>query len=272
MDTFAPVNGLGLEGLSSITHAYGLGGTQSGCAVSILFDAGARPRAAAVRALASSSAGFAISLDPEIDGEGEGGWLELFAHGLTFDCLGLVPGVGEPLPEQRFHFGFAQAIECGQMEAVTLVPGPHLAGGVGMFPVVRGLAWLGALLADLPGARAVCWHAAGSCNAPDHYRTSVLRWIEGGAFPGLGLTALAPTPENGIASVGLALFIGQEVVLAPELAADRGDGAKLALRLVHWLVENGRVDAPSQLAGPAGETLLLEPQPNQQIIKVSKSL
>jgi hypothetical protein len=127
------------------------------------------------------------------------------------------------------------------------------------------------MLAGLEGARAVCWHAAESCNAPEHYRTSVMGWIEGGVFPGLGLTSLAATPDGGIASVGLSLFCGQDVVLSAELAADRSAGAKLALRLINWLVENGRVDAPSYLAGPAGETLLLEPLVNQQIIKVSKS-
>jgi len=140
-----------------------------------------------------------------------------------------------------------------------------------MFPVIRSLAWLGALLSDLPGALAVCWHSARSYNAPAHFRTSVQRWIEGGAFPGFGLTALVPTADGGLASEGLALFIGQEVHLAPELAADRAEGAKIALRLIHWLVENGRIEVPSQLAGPSGEPLLLDPRADQQIVKVSKS-
>jgi len=271
MDALAPVNTEGQGGLSSIASSHSPSGYESISAVSVVFAANARPAADAVRELAKKSGQFAISFEPAAVSVEESGWVELLSNGMTFDCMGLAPGPPAALPERVHNFGVTPEMDFGQSQAITLVPGPHLAGGGAMFPVVRCLAWLGALLADLEGAQAVCWHSARSYNAPQHFRTSVLRWIEGGAFPALGLTALVPTADGGLASEGLALFIGQEVHLAPDLAADRSEGAKLAVRLVNWLVENGRIDVPSQLAGPSGETLLLDPQQNPRIIKVSKS-
>ena len=137
-----------------------------------------------------------------------------------------------------------------------------------MLPVVRSLAWLAARLADLPGARAVAWHPARNWCEAAHFRDSVLRWIEGGVFPGLGLASLVPAPDGGLQSQGLALFTGQELRLEPELAEDRAAGAKIALRLMHWLVEHGRLDAPERLPGPDGQTLRLEPSENARFVRV----
>ena len=139
-----------------------------------------------------------------------------------------------------------------------------------MFPVVRSLAWLSALLAGLPGVSAVAWHPAGSWCDPTYYRDSVLRWIEGGVFPGLGLAALAPTADGGLQSQGLALFTGQELRLEPELVEDRSAAAKIGLRLMHWMVENGRVDETEVVPCPDGQPLRLEPAVNGGIVRVWK--
>ena len=96
----------------------------------------------------------------------------------------------------------------------------------------------------------------------------MLRWIEGGVFPGLGLAALTPMPDGGMQSQGLALFTGQELRLEPELAADRTAGAKVALRLMHWLVEHGRLEAKETLPGPDGRPLHLEPSANGRFVRV----
>ena len=110
--------------------------------------------------------------------------------------------------------------------------------------------------------------AARSWCAPAHYRDSVLRWIEGGVFPGLGLAALVPTPDGGMHSQGLALFTGQELRLEPDLASDRATGAKIGLRLMHWLVEHGRLEAPERIPGPDGEPLRMEPSSNGRFVRV----
>lgn len=240
-------------------------------AVSLVFAAGERPDASAIRALALRSRAFSISSDPQADIPGEAGWVELLASGLTFDLTGLAPAAGDLLPEQAHRFGLGANDDFGDCEALTLVPGPHLSGGAAMVPVLRCLAWIGALLAGLPGVKAVAWHPARTWSAPDYFRSGVLRWIEGGVFPGLGLTALVPRPNGGLQSEGLALFIGQELQLAPELVGEGAEGAKIALRLLNWLVENGRLTETGSMMGPGGEILRLEPVEKQRIIKVTAS-
>jgi hypothetical protein len=240
----------------------------------LLFAPGDRPSGQAIAALARDKAGFAVSFDPAEGDDRDGApaeagtWLELLANGLTFDLVGLAPGQPAELPAADQMFGLPETFDPARMEAVTLRPGPHLAAGAGMLPVVRSLAWLAARLADLPGIRAVAWHPARCWSAPAHFRDLVLRWTEGGVFPGLGLASLSPMPDGGVQSHGLALFSGQELRLEPELARDRAAGAKIALRLMHWLVEHGRLDAQERLTGPDGQPLRLEPSPNGRFVRV----
>lgn len=244
-------------------------------AASLLFNAGSRPDRSAVRDLAARDRQFAVSLEPDLppgpDPSGRGDWIELVIHGLTFDLSGLAPRESAPVPEAAHLFGLGPEIRDARLEAVTLVPGPHLAGGRQMLPVLRSHALLTARLAALPQVVAVAWHAARCWCSPEFFRTNVLRWIEGGAFPGLGLAALAPTGEGGIASEGLALFTGQELELEPRLAEDRAEGARIAFRLMHWLVENGALAESETLTSPSGELLRLELSPNRRLIKVWKT-
>ena len=257
--------------MSSIASSHRLNGAGPISAVSVVFAANTRPSADALRGLAKESGQFSVSFDPGLESPGDIGWVELLTSGLTFDCTGLAPGPGGKLPERVQTFGLQLDEDFSGSEAITIVPGPHLMGGGAMFPVVRCLAWLGALLSGLHGAQAVSWHSARNYIAPDQFRSRVTKWFEGGAFPVFDLTALVPTPEGGISSEGLALIIGQEILLAPDIAPNRNDAAKIALRLIDWLVGNGRIDAPSQMVGPSGEPLLLTPIAGQQIIKVSSS-
>ena len=264
------------RGLSiSSTQDIDAGGLIS--AASLLFAPGERPGRDAISALVGARAGFTVSFDPANEADPEeqvddasdaGEWIELLANGLTFDLVGLAPGPPPDLPPQGQAFGLAAGAETGWLEAITLRPGPHLAAGARMVPVVRSLAWLAARLTDLPGTRAVAWHAARSWCDPALYRDSVLRWIDGGVFPGLGLASLAPMPDGGMQSQGLALFHGQELRLEPELVDDRAAAAKTALRLMHWLVEHGRVDGQERLTGSDGRPLRLEPSRNGRFVRV----
>ena len=245
---------------------------------SLLFAPGARPGRAALRALSEGDGGFAISLDPLAESaaptagaSGEETWLELLASGLTFDLVGLAPGDGAQAPPARHAFGLPADFQEQRFEAVTLRPGPHLAGGEAMLPVIRCLAWLAARLATLPGTQAVVWHAARCWSAPQPFRAGVQRWVEGGAFPGLSLAALADSPDGAMQSEGLSLFIGQELRLEPDLLDDRAAGGKLALRLMHWLVESGPLTAPQSLTGPDGQALRIEPSSNGRFVRVWKN-
>lgn len=278
------------EGRGSALFAVpGSDGFSKSSAVSLLFAPGERPSSSAIRALAESTSDYALSLDPfasgpqlalvpghrgggSLKGRDEGRrpdarWLEILANGLTFDLAGLAPGPGEDLPERAHVYGLAEDEAAAPLEAIRLAPGPHLTGGSTMLPVIRCLAWLAARLSALPGTRAVAWHAARCWSGPVHFRDGVLRWMEGGAFPGLGLTALAPVPDGGMQSEGLSLFTGQELRMEPELALDRAESAKLALRLIHMLVENGPVTDMERIALPGALRLRLEPSANRRFVR-----
>jgi hypothetical protein len=258
-----------------ISQGREIGGGNSGSAVSLLFAAGRRPEAAAIREFAERHRGFTVSFDPAEGGEGadppdaaEPAWLELLASGLTFDLVGVGPRPPSELPPCVHAYALAANTETARLEAMTIRPGPHLAGGHAMRPVVRSLAWLAAALSEIDGVEAVAWHPARSWCGADYFRDGVRRWIEGGVFPGLGLTALAVAPDGGMQSEGLSLFAGQDLRIEPELMLDKAAGAKIGIRLIDYLVEAGPIDAPQQLTGPDGQALRLEPSANGRFVRV----
>jgi hypothetical protein len=194
--------------------------------------------------------------------------MELLANGLTFDCTGLAPQAGSKLPDLAHTYGLSADFGETAHQAILIQPGPHLAAGGAMFPVVRTLAMIAAHLVSVDGVEAVAWHSARAVSDADYFRSSVLRWIEGGAFPGLGLTSLEPDEDGGLRSEGLSLFTGQELRMHPEMVSDRAEASKIALRLLNWLVENGRITESFVFTGPSGETLRLEPSDNSAIVDV----
>lgn len=259
-----------------ISQGREIGAENSGSAVSLLFAAGRRPDVATIRDFAERHGGFAISFDPSADGiagaaatDGEGQtWLELLANGLTFDLVGLDPGAPSEPPPCIHAYALTAGTEAAGLEAMTVRPGPHLAGGHTMLPVVRSLAWLAATLSEIDGVEAIAWHPARSWCGPDYFRGGVLRWIEGGVFPGLGLTALAVTPDGGMQSEGLSLFAGQDLRIEPELMIDKAEGAKIGVRLIDYMVEAGPIGTSQQVTGPDGQALRLEPSANGRFIRV----
>ncbi|APE28620.1 hypothetical protein [Aurantiacibacter gangjinensis] len=235
---------------------------------SLLFADGARPRAADIRQLAQSANGLAVSLDTSEEGGQEEGWLELLASGLAFDVTGLEPQKPDSLPELAYRYGIDGSLDPSRLQAVTVVPGPHLSAGGDMIPVVRTLATIVSQLAGLDGVEAVAWHPARSLCDVGYFRSGVRRWIEGGPFPGLGLTSLAADENGGLTTVGLTQLIGQELRLHPDIATEPVEAAKLSVRLINWLVEYGRLQENQMLTGPSGEALMLEPVENFGIVEV----
>jgi hypothetical protein len=223
--------------------------------LSLIFAKGQRADAQAIAALQQQGGEglrFAISHQPA---PGEG-WLELLALGMTFDCRGLGPGPGAAVPEAGTLLGLESA-PSGQ--AIALMPAPHLAEGRGLLPVVRVLAGLGAVLAQLPGVQAVCWNPAGSWMAPDYYRKVVADWHDGGAFPALGLTTLRRERNGAMVSQGLELLIGQELRFEPDAELTPAQVARIAVRMIHELIERGALAESGEFTGPEGEALLAVP-------------
>lgn len=183
-------------------------------------------------------------------------WLELLASGLTFDMSGLAGAERQPPCEPRRDFrhayGFENPLDPGELEAVELVPGGHIAGGSAMPPVVRTLVGLAAGLALQMPVVAVGWHSAGTVMAPAYFARMVMNWLRGGAFPALGLAALIESDDGTIASQGLTTFSGQEFQIQPGAAKAGADSVKLALRIADHIVRHGPITEPGPVDGVPG--------------------
>ena len=217
--------------------------------LAIWFDAAGRPTAADIARYAASAATdvpFRITHRPA-QGVVR---LELVAGGLAFDLHGLAPGPTEPVSAPRHRYDLAETDQ--PLAAVTIAPGPHLRSVLAVLPVTRALIAVGCSLITLPGVMGVSWQPAATIMSPTYFSRVMRGWLDGGAFPGLGLTALEQTPDA-MRSEGLAHFLGYELAVAT--AADFGpaQAAKLALRAMHALVAEDVAPAalPARLGEPA---------------------
>lgn len=246
---------MAIPGGSIIVEGAGPTDGTGGAILSLLFAQGQRPGVDSLADLAAQGGdgvGFTLS---HLPGDG-GNWVELLAGGLTYDCHGLAPGDPLAVPGKGALLGL-ESVPAG--EAIGLGPAPHLAEGMAMVPVVRVLAGLGAELARLPGVEAVYWHPAHCWMAVDYYRRVVGSWLGGGAFPALGLTSLQREPDGAMVSVGLALLTGQELRFEPDRTLAPAAVARIAVRLIHSLIESGPLSHRSEAEGPEGERLVIEP-------------
>jgi hypothetical protein len=245
-----------------------MNGPSSTALLSVVFAPRARPDAAALRAAGADAAatGFAVTLEAKAE---LANWTELLASGLTFDCLGIAPGSAGAQPPGGTLLGLA-TLPAG--EAITLQPGPHVASGAALLPVIRTLLALASDLARLPGVQAVCWHPAETWMAPAYFARIAADWLGGGAFPALGFTALTRDPAGGLASTGLTFFVGQELVLDPKLGLPPEAMAKLAIRLIDTLITLGPVVAPREFELEGQPLVLLVPNASVTRLTVSPPL
>lgn len=253
--------------------------------VSLLFARGQRPDKAAIATLAADCGAFSLtglgstSAFENSDSRPSGStssrnpsggkqWLELLASGLTFDLCGLAPGESSLPVQCAYPFDLPPDFQPDDHETVSLTPGPHLAGGERMMPVVRAMVGVAAALCAAPGLAAVAWHPARSCIGPRYFTSIVGNWQEGGVFPGLGLVGLQTAADGAMQSEGMAFFTGQEIRIEPELAVDRAAAAKIAVRLIDYLVTAGQLTEPMEVAGPNGQMLRLELSTNGRFVRV----
>ena len=196
------------------------------------------------------------------------GWLELLANGLTFDLAGLAPAAAGDVPAPVHHYGFETIAAPQGLEAITLRAGAHLAGGANLMPVVRSMVDVGLALACLPKVAALVWHPAGTMMAPAYFTRIAGKWLEGGPFPALGLTALARDADGTVRSEGLAFFTGQELRIEPARNGSPAQAAKIAVRLINHLVSINPLASPCEFTGPGGERLNAEPFGSGRFIRI----
>ncbi len=237
----------------------------SGAVLSLIYAEGQRPGLEALAGLAGrplKSVPFALSHIPDAGED----WVELLAAGLTFDCHVLSPGDPAAHPDNGALLGLPD-VPGG--EAISLRPAPHLAEGRGLLPVVRILAGLGAELGNLPGLIAAHWQPAQCWMAPKYFRGVVEEWLSGGAFPALGLTSLQREDDGTMVSAGLDFLIGQELRFEPDRRLVPAAIARIAVRLIHSLIETGPLMEPMTYLGPEGEPLGVEPVKRGRQLRVS---
>lgn len=254
--------------------------------VCLLFATGARPDRLAVREFALQHATLAVAFDPAekpplraIDTESiaSGGipeiaehqWIELVHSGLTFDLRGLVPPPGVDIPEIEYQVDFAHRPSKTSYEAIELVPGSHLSGGERTLPVLKAMFALARdIVHHFEEIEAVAWAPSKSVIGRRFFESTVTAWVEGGAFPALGLTAFRETMDGGLQSVGLDYLIGQELRIEPTLAADKVAATRLGVRLINQLVLVGRVTEGEYVIAPDGQRLRVEPSENGKFVRV----
>lgn len=189
----------------------------------------------------------------------------MLAQGLTFDCIGLAPAAAAKLPPAGALLGLDIK---PQGQAISLRPGPHLAEGRALPPVVRALVGLGARLSQLPDLMAVSWRPARSWMAPGYFRNIASDWLAGGPFPALGLTTLHRGGDGAMVSLGLGYFIGQELRFEPGHTLEPAAIARIAVRLINELVVSGPLREAAVLTGPGGERLVAEPRPDGAMLSI----
>lgn len=228
----------------------------------LLFDAAVRPSAQDLAALSQASGAFAVT--HRDDGAGQ---VELLRDGLLFDCLGLGPHAPLHITTPMQRVGLPGDFVPGDLALLTLSPGVQLTGAEQLLPVVRVLAGLVTVLAALSGVRAVAWLPARLAMSPAWFAEAIGAWLRGGPFPALALTGLVRC-ETGLASQGLAYFVGQEFVFATRDGVLAENDARAAVRLTDWLVAHGRVDSPcrAELTG-FGTVLIIPDGPDRLLVR-----
>jgi len=196
-------------------------------------------------------------------------WLELLASGLTFELCGLGEGARAPVVDMRY--GVAPDVDLAAAGWLCLTPGGHLSGGRSQLPVVRVMASVVMGLLDLPDAMGVAWGPARTIMSVEHFRRVIPGWLKGGAFPALGLTALTRDAAGTVRSDGLDFFAGLELRIDPLLAKQPGLAGKIAVRLIHSLVEGWKVNESVEVEGPEGEILGVHPEENGKILRVCRA-
>lgn len=201
--------------------------------------------------------------------QGDCVWLELLRDGLTFDLCGLSPGSAQTFPAIDHRFDLSAMPAEAELEALSLRPGHHLAAGATSLPVSRGII---ALARDLTHhfshLVAVVWPPSRSAIGRRYFESVSAAWLEGGAFPALGLTAFQETSDGALESVGLAYWIGEEIRIEPPLAQDKVAATRLGVRLVNQLVLVGGIEGKERVMAPDGTRLVMQVSSDHPLIRV----
>lgn len=234
-----------------------------GCAplAALLHPDAALPAASDIVARSDAGSAFALSHVADV----ADGWAEILCDGLTFDLHGLAGGPSQPMPEIGTGVGIAPAALAG-MAALTLAPGPHLAGAQRLLPVIRVLAHLLVELARIGPASAIAWLPARLSIRSDLFERAVRPWLDGGPFPAPAFVALHATAAGELRSEGLNFLTGQEFVLRSTSPEGAQQLSRVAMRLVDWLVAHGPISTSTDAVLAGTGAVFLEVRDHGRIL------
>ncbi|HQS95320.1 MAG: hypothetical protein B7X90_03135 [Novosphingobium sp. 17-62-19] len=221
----------------------------------LVYDPPKLPTLADIEREVMRGSAFSVSHSPDV----LEGWAEILRDGLTFDLRGLAGGPPRPLPEVKAGVG-AELARFSDMAALTLYPGPHLAGAQRLLPVIRVAANLLIDLARIGPANAVAWLPARLLIRMDLFERAVRPWLEGGPFPAPAFVALHANSSGGLRTEGLNFFIEQEFSLQSQTETGIAQLPRVAIRLIDWLVAHGPVSIPTEAVLAGTGAVFLEVQ------------
>lgn len=213
----------------------------------LLYETGSVPGIKELMDAAANVGDFTVSHAPP---ENEG-WAEVLRDGLTFDLRGLSGGKAQVCPVIDHVVGVDIDHGSAGLSALLICPGPHISGAQHLLPVIRVATALADSLAGIGTPRAICWMPARNAVAPHLFRQAIVPWLKGGPFPAIALASLQRLADGNIISTGLKFLIGQEFSLSGDAGTSPEHLARVAVRLVDWLVAHGPVKEATQpvLAG-----------------------
>ena len=203
--------------------------------------------------------------NPHGDGAGAQA-LECVTSGLSFDLEPIAPSGSA----RHIEHGFGVDVDDLPVRSgLSILASPHIGSVADTLPVIRTGASLAADVSRIGDPLAVVWTPIQSAMEPRYFRQAIASWLDGGSFPALGLTAFRKAPDGGLHSRGLSLFTGQEVRLAPEIAARGANALKIGARVIDRLVEAEPVERETVIALETGERIQLSVSRNRRFVIVS---
>lgn len=221
----------------------------------LLYDASSLPTLVDFEREVARGSAFSLSHSPDA----AEGWAEVLRDGLTFDLHGLAGGPPQSLPELKAGVGIG-VDRLADMAALTLAPGPHLAGARKFLPVIRVAANLLIELARIGPATAIAWLPAKLLVRIDLFERAVRPWLDGGPFPAPAFVALQAGGSGSLRTEGLNFFIEQEFVLQSGPEFDPALLPRVAIRLIDWLVAHGPVSITTEAVLAGTGAVFLEVQ------------
>ncbi|MEM8725081.1 MAG: hypothetical protein AAGE86_06130 [Pseudomonadota bacterium] len=256
----------------------------------LLFAVGKRPTRAAVKEFVENQKAVSVAHDPsedsplqlvDVDDENfrrqaetrrdpcDEVWMELLREGLSFDLRGIAPGQPREFPEIEHRFDLEKNPGTFRMEALLLEPGQHLSGAEASLPVVKGLLALARdLVHHFDDLIAIVWPPSRSAIGRQYFESISTAWLEGGAFPALGLTAFREAIDGALQSIGLEFWIGQELRIEPPLSTDKVAATRLAVRIINQLIIVGGLEESERIVAPDGTRLVMRPSRNKKFVRV----